>query len=137
VQPHVVAGGVHPVDLVGPDEKDAAAGLDDDAVGRLSGFGLQILHHRQQPLAEIAGTLPFQALARALQRAQEPRPVERLQQVVERMDLEGAQRVLVVGGREDDHRQALRRERADDAEAVHDRNLHVEEDQLGLEPLDG
>ena len=109
VQPHVVAGRVDPVDLVHPHEVDAAARLHDESLGRCGGSGLMSLHHREQALAEIAGALPLEPLARAFERALEPQPVERLQQVVERVHLERLQRVLVVRGREDDHRHPLRR----------------------------
>ena len=56
--------------------------------------------------------------------------LEGLQQVIERPRLEGADRVLVVGGDEHDHRQALGGERLDHAEAVQQRHLHVEEYQV-------
>ena len=137
MQPHVVPCGVHPVDFVRADEEDPAARFHDQPIRRMGLVRLEILHHREEPLAEVAGALAFQPLARAIQRAQEPRAVERLQQVVERVDLEGPQRVLVVGRREDHHRDALRREGAYDAKPIHDGNLHVEEHELGLEPLDG
>ena len=63
------------------------------------------------------------------------RPRERLQQIVDRLHLEGADRVLVVGGREHDVRRRPR-ERLQHLEAVHARHLHVEEDEVGLPLLD-
>ena len=105
--------------------------------GGCARFRLQILHHGEEAFPEIAGALAFEPIAGTLERAKEPRAVERLQQVVERMDLERLQRVLVVGRREDDERYPVRGQRANHAEAIHDRDLDVEEDQLGLEPLDG
>ena len=74
--------------------------------------------------------------ARALERFLEARLIERLEQEVERVDLERANRVSVVRRDEDDRRQARRIEILDDLEAVHARHLHVEEDEVGLRALD-
>ena len=70
--------------------------------------------------------------ARALQRFGEALAVERLEQVVERADLERAQRVLIVGGHEDHERHALAADGFDHLEAVHLRHLHVEEHEIRL-----
>ena len=63
--------------------------------------------------------------------------VERLQQVVERVDVERAQRVVIEGGDEDDERHARRADRLDDVEAGGAGHLHVEEHQVRLQPADG
>ena len=55
---------------------------------------------------------------------------DRLEQIVERGDLERADRILVVRGHEDHRRHALRSDRVDDREAVHPRHLHVEQHQV-------
>ena len=47
------------------------------------------------------------------------------------MDVEGLQRVLVVGGDEDYHRRNLAIEGLQHTEPVHDRHLHVQEEQIG------
>ncbi len=52
------------------------------------------------------------------------------------MHLEGPQRVLVVGGDEDHHRQGGRVQLLQHLEAVQLRHLHVEEDQIGGVPAD-
>ena len=106
VQPHVVAGRLDPVDLVGAQEEDAAAGLHDQAI-ELRRLGLDVVDEREQAAAEIAGAAALERLARVLQRLAEALLAERLQQVVERVHLEGAQRVLVVGGDEDHRRHPL------------------------------
>ena len=97
----------------------------------------EVLDERQQPAAEVAGLVAFDLLAGALERVVEALAVERLQQVVERPDLERPQRVLIVGGDEDDERHALGADRLDHLEAVHLRHLHVEEHQVRRVIQDG
>ena len=55
---------------------------------------------------------------------------ERLEQVVERVNFEGAQRVLVVRGDEDDDRRAV--EQLQHFEAVELRHLDVEQEEVGI-----
>ena len=65
---------------------------------------------------------------------------ERLQQVVERMGVEGVDRVAVEGGDEYDHRHARLRDAAQHLEAVDARHLDVEEHEVrrvGGDGLDG
>nr|GEU28026.1 hypothetical protein [Tanacetum cinerariifolium] len=59
------------------------------------------------------------------------RRLDRLLQVVERIDFEGLQRVLVEGGRENHLRRV--HQGGQHVEAAPARHLHVEEDQVGLE----
>ena len=103
MQPDVVARRLDPVDLVGPEEEQPAARLDDEPVG-LGLVAAQVLDEREQPAAEVAGLVALDMAPRALQRLVEALAVERLEQVVERPDLERLERVLVVGGDEDDER---------------------------------
>ena len=72
-------------------------------------------------------------LARVLQGLLEAVAAERLQQVVERVHLEGLERVLVVGG-DEDHQSACARRRPArmTPKPSHGRHLHVEEDEVGL-----
>ena len=93
VQAHVVPRGFDPVDLLGAQEEDAAAGLHDQAVDARR-LGLDVVDEREQTAAEVAGALALQFLPRVLQRLAEALLAERLQQVVERVDLEGPKRVL-------------------------------------------
>ena len=71
-------------------------------------------------------------LARAIERLLEALLVERLQQVVDGVHLEGLQRVLVVRGHEDGDGQLAVAEALHDFEAVELGNLHVEEQSAGL-----
>ena len=80
---------------------------------------------------EVAGAPALEMRARVLERLPKAVAAERLQQVVERVHLERAERVLVVGGDEDDRRHLLGTDGLDDAEAVDTGHLHVEEHQVG------
>jgi hypothetical protein len=71
------------------------------------------------------------------QRGLEPIPGERFQQVVHCMNVEGAQRVAIERGDEDDARQLVRGQRQDHFEAVELRHLDVEEDEVWLVGDDG
>ena len=110
VQPHVVAGRLHPVDVVGAQEEHAAARLHDQAIELLR-LRLDVLHQRHQALAEVAGAAPLEVLARVLQRLLEAVAAERLQQVVDGVHFERLERVLVVGGDEHHRRHPVRRRR--------------------------
>ena len=62
--------------------------------------------------------------------------VERLEQVVERVDVEGAQRVVIEGRDEDDERHARGADGLDDFESAGARHLDVEKHQVRLQPAD-
>ncbi len=85
--------------------------------------------------------LPFPLLAESLARPAKSLPelpvVERLQNVVEGVQLEGAHRIAVEGGDEHHHRHPIGADLLDDREAVLLRHLDVEHHHLGDEPLDG
>ena len=107
MQAHVVAGRLDPVDVVGAEEEHAAARLDDQAI-QLRRFRLDVVDEREQPAPEVAGASAFELGARMRERLLETIAAERLEQVVERVHFERAQRVLVVGGDEDDRRHLSR-----------------------------
>ena len=108
VQPHVVPSRIDPVDFRGPEKHDAARILDHEALGRFCASGVG--GRRATPAAEAAhrrGPAAHPSCASAALSWHDRVPpetfaIERLEQVVERVHLEGAQRVLVVGGDEDD-----------------------------------
>jgi hypothetical protein len=77
-----------------------------------------------------------QAVPNPLDHERESLIAERLQQIVERMLLERLERVLVVGGDEDDQRRRVAVEMSDDVEPVHFRHLHVEKQHIGLLRVD-
>ena len=84
----------------------------------------------------------LQAEAGALDRLQHAGFVEGLEQVVDGVDVEGAHRVLVEGGGEDDLRQPVLvlDELLEHGESVEAGHLHIEKDEVGLvlaDELDG
>jgi hypothetical protein len=79
-------------------------------------------------LPRAAGLQP----RKALDGGGEPRGIDRLQEVVERVQLEGLHRELVVGGREDDVRHG-RLERLEELHPGLPGHLDVEEEEVGLE----
>ena len=68
--------------------------------------------------------------AHAIERGGQPRAVHRLQQVIERRELEGIDRVLIERGAED-HRGPRLAERRGDVEAAGAGHLDVEQHQIG------
>src|SRR4051812_37675086 len=132
VELDVVAGSLDPVDFAGADEEDPAARLDDEAIGL--GLGRpQVADNGGEAPLDLAVAVAIDLLAGARQRLAEALAVERLQQVVERVHVEGAQRVAVVGGDEDHERHLVDAHRLDDVEAVGAGHLHVEENEVGLQ----
>ncbi len=118
------------------DEEDAAAGLDDESFEPLC-VRLEILHELEEAPLEIAIRLTLEILPGAYERFVEALAVERLQQVVERVDVEGAQRVVIERRHKHDERHARRTDGLDDLETARAGHLDVEEDQVRLQPPDG
>ncbi len=88
-------------------------------------------------LMRFAGTQPGLGPG---QRLHEAFPGDGLEQIVDRVDLESANRVLVMGGYEHDRRHLLRSDFVHHGEPVHLRHLHVEKHQVRpsfADPLDG
>ena len=75
------------------------------------------------------------AFARALDGYCQAVFLDRLQQIVERLQAERFDRVLIVGGghHKVGQRHALRAQLFDDAHAVEARHLHIQENQVGLQ----
>jgi len=78
-----------------------------------------------------------QCLARAAQRLREALIVDGFEQVVERVDVEGPDRVLIEGGHENDVWCALRVQARDHIEPRHLGHLHVQKHQVGRQLADG
>ena len=57
--------------------------------------------------------------------------IERLQQVIDRVDVEGFQRELIIGGDENDYRHWFALDGFQHAEAVQFRHLNIEKDEVG------
>src|SRR5215207_2405067 len=152
VELDVVVVGLDPFHVGRVDEDDAATYLDHEArqvaalFARSDGGRRLVLGARApaQEGAEALGQSPRLAQLDlrlgARERLPEPLVGERLQEVVERVHLERLERVGVVGGDEDDGRDALQLDPREHAEAVHAGHLDVEEEEVGrpaLDALDG
>src|SRR2546423_1229188 len=143
----VVADRFQPVHFLRGDEVTLAALFDEEPPQRLPAlrcwgvrFNLPrasvMFHQRQQPPAELLRA-PLAVLAlRASKRLVESLVRERLEQVVERADLEGPQRVAVPRGDENQDGRALKVYRFQNLETVLVRHLHVEQDEVGRETFD-
>ena len=103
VEPDVVGLRLDPIDLLRLQNDRFVTVLDGDPLE-----GSPPARHLSQQLGQARGELPgFGALevrAYLQHRFADPLLVERLQQVIEGMELEGPQRELVVSGDEDDRR---------------------------------
>ena len=115
------------VDLVDRQHVHVRAVADQHALGRS-----RTAAGRRGSSASIGSAVLARSRSRARrERLLEPLGAERLQQVVDRVHLERAQRVLVVGGDEDDRQVAP--EQLEHLEAVELRHLHVEQHQVRLQ----
>jgi hypothetical protein len=135
VQAYVVALGLDPVDLLRPDE-DAAVARGHHQPLQVAAPPAHLLQQRPQPAVQVASRLLADPLARAVQRRLEALVVEGLQQVVQRLRLEGAQGELVVGGDEDHYGHTAGADRPEHVEAVDLRHLDVQEEQVRRRLLD-
>src|SRR5262249_1660169 len=133
VQLHVVGRGLDPVNLIHAQKENAPARLAHQSFERLRP-GFEIGQQRGQFLVSRPSSLTGDLMFGSLQSLVEPLAVERLEQVIERVDFKGAQRILIVGRDEDDHRSLL--DRLQYAEAVEFRNLHIQEEEVWLVSLD-
>src|SRR5690606_36826874 len=104
----------------------------DEEALQVRGTGVDLGEQRLQPLLETLAAAQHELLARPAERTLEALRLEGLQQVVQRVRLEGLQGELVVGGDEDGHRHPLDAYPFEHAEAVEPRHLDIEEDQVRL-----
>ena len=101
VQLDVVVGGLNPIDIRPVDDDDPVAARYGHAGRRPRGSPELLQQGRQPPIALARGEVRL----RALERGAEALLAERLQQVVDRVEVERPQRVAVERGHED-HRRA-------------------------------
>lgn len=130
VDPQIVVGGLEPVDVLDANRLDSTAGTDRDSAQGTARIGAG-LEETPQLLDDFSGVLCALA-SDSLESLPEPKPIEGLQQIVDRFDLESPDRVLVVRRDEHDGGQVVVRQLLDDREAVHSRHLDVEEDDVGM-----
>ena len=98
----------------------------------------QLVVERRVSVPTIERAIDADAPLRPLHGQAEPNRVDRLEQVVDRVDLERLDGMLIIRGDEDDVRRRARVEHpARDLEAGQPRHLHVEEHEVGLQAVDG
>ena len=136
---HVVAFGLDAVDAVGRKEHGAAV-LDDEQPRKKRAWNPigcdPGARTRGQPIADaVAGALAS-AFAGPVENALESRGRVRLEEVVHRAHIERAERVLLVGGDEDDVRRLVGPDGVEDAEAIQARHPDVQEHDVRREALD-
>ncbi len=107
----------------------AGAARDEFLRVELAGAG-DAREQRDQLLAVLQRPALRELVAHVRERALEPLVHQRLQQVVERVRVEGVDRVAVEGGHEYDHRHAGLRDAAQHLESVDARHLDVEEHEV-------
>src|SRR5512139_314077 len=148
VDAHIVAGGVDLLDRVDIDAEDLAAILDVDQL-LVPVRGVRVLaldtpdrirSHFGEHFLELARFLDAaflgQPLAHSLERVGEAFLLDRLHQIIDRLRLERAQRVVGISSHEDEKRRLDLHQSLDDGEAVETRHLDVEEDEIGFVGLD-
>src|SRR6266487_2743725 len=125
MQLHVLAVGFDPVDLARLQERHLAAGADHQPIEREVARGEGVEQRFESPVALVA-----QRVAHPRERFGEALGLDRFEQVIDGVEVEGAQRVLVVGGDEDDGGEVLVAHGFEDLEAVEIWHLNIEEDQV-------
>ncbi len=130
MQLDVVSGGADPIHLLDLEEDHAIAVGDGEATQPGGGLGSAL-----EERIELSGRVPCvpnrELVPRAFERDVQTGFAHRLQEVVDRVRLEGADRVVIEGGDEDDARQVHRRDSIDHRESVSLRHLDVEEEKVG------
>ncbi len=136
---HPVAGqiAVHILHLGQRQQQDAVmtdAGDGAQRGGHLSRIttarGFRCLH------PDRCGLTPRQQ-QQAIQSALQPARIQRLEQVIQRMLLEGAQRVLIERGDKYDMGQRLRIQHAHQLQTADARHLDIQKQHIGFQPMDG
>ncbi len=132
VDNHVFAGGRDAVDLLEGEREPAVLRLDDEAFTDPLTCDVACQFGEGRP---SVGTCREQCTS-LFQRAAEARAVIGLEQVIDRVRVEGAERVGIVRGRENDGKVSFGAGRLEYLEAVDARDLHVENQQVGTQQLE-
>ncbi len=131
MQPHVIPVRLRPIQLRGLAEDDLAGrGADGKALEMLRAFAQRADQLRDARITP-AGRPARQLRPRAIDGPGKAIGVKRLEQIIQRVHLEGAQRVLIERRHEHHHRRRVRVELLQHREAVAARHLHVEKENVG------
>src|SRR5688500_5739774 len=128
VQRDVVVGGADPIDVTKIDHLDATLAADRDA-GEMSAVTGQLADQIRQPCADrlaLENSLPCMR-----ERPVEPVGFNGLEHVVERMHLEGAERILVEGGDKNYRGQPRHVKRTQHFETIELGHLDIEKHDIG------
>jgi hypothetical protein len=123
-------------DLVDGQEKRAIR-IADENLARGRGPARQLREQPAHALIEVAAVGLCERRAHAVDARAKPVTIERLQQVVERLDLERAHRVLGIRGGEYDQRRVHLAQRVDDVETAASAELDIEVQDVRLRGLYG
>jgi hypothetical protein len=135
VKENVVAVGFDPRDVANGDEAGTVVAFDEDAIG-IGALLLNGLQDFGKARGEWTGRTRV-IFARAVEDASEAIFGEGLQQIVESVNFEGAKGIVIVSGDENDGRHVVGADGLDNGESVARWHLDVEENEIGLEFLDG
>src|SRR5882724_3047522 len=121
----------YPINLPGVKKGDTTIRANNDAI-QVFLLGPDTFEKRSYLEAFVFFVLRMEAFFRILERGLEPDLIERLKQVVQRMKLEGSDRVGFVGRRKNNLRQMIEFDCVEHREPIHFRHLDVEEHKIGL-----
>ena len=135
MEARIVSFGLDPVDVGDGDELNAAANGDGEAlqiVGREA-----VCEQREEFSGGLLILASLASIAGPGDGARQPIGSEGLEEVVDGVGVEGADRVVIVGGDEDGDGHLFDSNGFEDLETVHLRHLNIEEDEVGIELLNG
>ncbi len=135
VDADIIAGGLDPLDFGVTEKDDLALGAYDQAATVAADAAQE--GDELFLVVVVAGFAGLDGLSCAGKRFEKAFPLKRFQQVIDGVGVEGFERVLVVGGDEDDSGKMQGRDGFEDAEAIGAGHLHVEKDEIGAVLGDG
>src|SRR3546814_554078 len=89
-----------------------------------------------QAIRLLGRALLAQAKPDTVKRCRKPVFLHRLHQIIDRMGIERLQRIIAIGGDEDEQRRFYFHQALDNGKSVETRHLYVEEHEIGLMRLD-
>src|ERR1041384_5915240 len=130
VKPYVIPFRFKPVNLFGLHEKYMPVHLDYQTL-EMNWFGLYVFDRSEDSFAHRIALFACKLILHPFERLVETFLIERLQKVVECIDLKSAHGVLIVRGYEYDCWRLFRRESFENTEAIDAGHLYVQENKIG------
>src|SRR2546423_4422101 len=131
VKMNVFVIGFYPIDFAGLKKGDTSIRANNDAI-QVFLLSPDAFEERSYLQAFVFFVLRMEAFFGILERGLEPNLVERFEQVIERMKLEGPDRVRFIGCRKNNFRQVIEPDRVQNRKPIHFRHLDVEKDKVRL-----